>query len=270
MPELPEVETVVRTLRAFSLIGKTLTSVKFFCPKFPQTLQTLVGHPIQQIERRGKYIHFVFSSSLHLIIHLRMTGRFLLKPEGEFPARHERVIFYFNDFQVAFHDTRRFATFDVTTEPNQIFSRLGFEPLDPHFFADQFIELLSFRDKPIKVLLLDQSLIAGIGNIYADEALWEAKIHPQRLASSLSQKEAIRLFEAIRLVLMNGIKNGGTSLGKGAPNFHHLNGQSGYNQETLKAYGREGKRCYRCGNQIKRIVLHLRSTHFCPACQSLE
>ena len=196
-----------------------------------------------------------------------MTGQFLIKPAGESAARHERVIFSFKNLKVAFHDTRRFATFDLTAQPETLFSKLGPEPLDPAFTPEMFLHSLSQRNKAIKAVLLDQGIIAGVGNIYADEALWEAKIHPERRSCDLNKKEIIRLFDAVRKVLAKGIENGGTSLGGGAPNFHHLNGQSGGNQNTLQAYGKEGEPCVRCGQAIERIVVQQRGTHFCPICQ---
>ena len=268
MPELPEVESVVSSLKAASLIGKTLSSVQIICPKIPSELSQLIEHRIEGIERRGKYIHFRFSSGIHLIIHLRMTGQFLLKAKKASAAKHERVIFNFKEgIALAFHDTRRFATFDLTRDPDAIFSKLGPEPLDPAFSAEQFFSSISQKSKAIKASLLDQGIIAGVGNIYADEALWDAKIHPERPSSDLSKKESEQLLKSIQKVLRNGIQNGGTSLGSGSPNFHHLNGQSGNNQNTLNVYGKEGESCARCGRSIEKIAVKQRGTHFCPICQ---
>ncbi len=254
MPELPEVESVVCALRESSLIGRTLSVIETICPKIPD-LSCLIGQKIQAISRRGKYIHFQLST-VHLIVHLRMTGQFLLKRE----SKHLRVIFYFEDLVLAFHDTRRFATFDLSHDPKQFFSRLGPEPFDTFFDFSKW-------SKVIKAVLLDQSIIAGIGNIYADEALWEAGIHPERPACEINQQENHQLLEAVRKVLSQGIKQGGTSLGTAAPNFHHLNGHSGSNQNTLQVYGREGESCLRCGHSIEKITLQQRGTHFCPDCQ---
>lgn len=267
MPELPEVESVVRALRASSLIGKTLSSVEIICPKIPRQLTALTNQSILAIDRRGKYIHFTFSKGVHLIVHLRMTGQFLIKRTGESAARHERVIFSFKGLKVAFHDTRRFATFDLTDHPETIFRRLGPEPLGPVFTPEMLIHSLAQRNKAIKAALLDQGLIAGVGNIYADEALWEAKIHPERRSCDLNEEQVQRLFDSVRKVLAKGIENGGTSLGDGAPNFHHLNGQSGGNQNTLHVYGKEKEPCERCGHPIEKIVVQQRGTHFCPICQ---
>lgn len=270
MPELPEVESVVSSLKAASLIGKTLSSVEVICSKIPRELADLTGHRIIGIERRGKYIHFLFSKAMHLIVHLRMTGQFLLKNTKESPAKHERVVFYFKEgITLAFHDTRRFATFDLTKDPTAIFAKLGPEPFDSISPAE-FFSSLSRRSRAIKASLLDQGIIAGIGNIYADEALWDAKIHPERPSSDLSKKESERLLKSVQKVLNKGIKNGGTSLGSGAPNFHHLNGQSGRNQNTLSAYGKEGEPCERCQHPIERTTVQQRGTHFCPICQKLR
>jgi formamidopyrimidine-DNA glycosylase len=208
---------------------------------------------------------------MHLIVHLRMTGRFLLKKAGEKPIKHERVIFRFKDgTRLAFHDTRRFGTMTVTSQPAVIFQKLGVEPLDPAFSADHLFQLLSRRNKTLKAALLDQTLIAGIGNIYADEALWEAKLHPQQLCQNLTLEHTRRLHAALQMVLRKGIANGGTSLGEGTSNFHHLNGQSGKNQMTLNVYGRKGKPCRRCEKSLQRIIIAQRSTCFCPSCQKIS
>lgn len=268
MPELPEVESVVRALQGSSLLGKQLTAVEILCPKIPQELNQLLSQRLLKIKRRGKYLHFHFTE-LHLIVHLRMTGRCSIATAREVP-RHVRVIFIFEGTQLLFHDTRRFGTFEVTAQPEEVLGHLGPEPLDPDFSFAAFFPIFSQSTKGIKAALLDQSMIAGVGNIYADEALWEAMIHPETRASRLNKRQSRNLFEAVRKVLMKGIENGGTSLGDGAPNFHHLNGQSGNNQGALNVYGKTGKPCSRCHQAIQRITVHQRSTHFCPQCQSIE
>lgn len=273
MPELPEVESVVRALKGASLLGKEVVSVEVFCSKISSELpREISGRRLTEIQRRGKYIHFLWDSDLKgkvsLIVHLRMTGQFLWKRESEPAGKHERVHFLFSDgARIAFQDTRRFATLDLTTDPDGFFAELGPEPLDPSFTAEAFFQRIRIYQKAVKASLLDQHLVVGIGNIYADEALWLAQIHPLRASSSLLKKECAQLYEAIRTVLKKGIENGGTSLGDAAPNFHHLNGRSGQNQEELFAYGQTSKPCVRCKTAIEKIVVNQRGTHFCPRCQ---
>jgi formamidopyrimidine-DNA glycosylase len=261
MPELPEVESVARALRDASLIGKKIVSIKVFCSKMPQSLVgSLLGRHLINISRRGKYLHFLFDPNMSLIVHLRMTGQF----------KHERVNFAFCDGPlIAFYDTRRFGTFDLTLDPDRFFSKLGPEPFDPCFNGEELLQRLSNHNRAVKSSLLDQYVVAGIGNIYADEALWIAKIHPMRPSCSLTREECERLYQAIYRVLEKGIENGGTSLGDATSNFHHLNGKRGQNQSLLSAYGQETKPCPRCFKPIEKIIVCQRGTHFCPACQKL-
>lgn len=271
MPELPEVEAVVRALKMSPILGKTLSSIQISCPKIPSEIKTLTSQSIQHIERRGKYIHFHFTQKIHLLVHLRMTGKFLLKKSTEAPAKHERVLFYFSEgVCLAFHDARRFGTFAVTLDPSQFLSKLGPEPLESSLSPERFFQIFSSRKKAIKAALLDQTLLVGVGNIYADEALWEAKLHPERPCCELSKQESFALLKALRTVLDKGIAQGGTSLGTGAPNFQNLNGQSGKNQQTLNVYGKQGASCLRCGTLLKRITLVQRGTCFCPFCQKKD
>jgi formamidopyrimidine-DNA glycosylase len=269
MPELPEVESVVCALNEISLPGKRLTSLEIICPKIAKSLaDQLAAKRLIEIRRRGKYIHFQFDQNFSLIVHLRMTGQFLLKAMKDPVAKHERLIFNFEKkLRLGFHDTRRFATFELTTSPQLIFDKLGFEPLDRSVSGATLQGLLTRHHKAIKLSLLDQTIFAGIGNIYADEALWEAEIHPLKPSSSLKEQESGKLLQSVRNVLVKGIENGGTSLGFGASHFHHLKGQAGENQKSLAVYGRENAPCQRCGNPIAKIRVGQRGTHFCPRCQ---
>ncbi len=208
MPELPEVEYVVGALKQAALVGKKLLHIKIICPKVSQDLNALIGRKLIHLSRRGKYIHFVFSESIHFVVHLRMTGQFLFKTDREPIQKHERIVFDFEGTILSFHDTRRFGTFQLTKDPQNVFEKLGPEPFDPQMSPLHFFNRLSNKNKAIKSMLLDQSVVAGIGNIYADEALWAAKIHPERQSSSLTKNECRNLLKMIQRVLREGIENG--------------------------------------------------------------
>lgn len=264
MPELPEVEIVVRALNKARICDKTITDIDvYFGPK--KKLKSLVGDSFQDISRRGKYIIFQLKSS-YLFVHLRMSGKFLLKDEDVMKEKHEHVIFHFEDGRtLRFFDPRKFGTMQVVKNKEEIIDDLGPEPLK--WKCDSFCKALAERRGMIKPLLLNQSFIAGIGNVYADEALWQAHIHPQRHADSLSEKEMVKLHKAIQKVLKRGIEFQGTSLGMGLSNFQGLSGEGGNHQNLLDVYGRQGLPCKRCKAKIKKIIVGQRGTHFCPKCQ---
>jgi formamidopyrimidine-DNA glycosylase len=199
-----------------------------------------------------------------------MSGRLLLKSTGSPRLKHEHVVLNFNDHrQLRFHDTRKFGRFYLIKDANQILGRLGPEPLDSFFRAAEFADMLRNRGRMIKPLLLDQSFIAGLGNIYVDEALWDARIHPQRIAADLNDREIKSLCRAIRKVLRRGLKNLGTTLGSGQPNFFSIAGYNGRNRDQLKVFRRTGLACPRCRMAIKRIIVGQRSTHVCEGCQKI-
>lgn len=265
MPELPEVQTVVNHIKIFE--KRLLSDVKVYDDKLiaQEKLHVLKDQILLFVSRRGKYIHFSFSESLSLIVHLRMTGQFLCKKERE---KHDRAaLFFSNQLPLFFKDTRRFGTFLITHDPSAVFSKLGKEPLDPEFTLEEFYQNLITKKKALKTLLLDQSFLAGLGNIYTDEALWKAALHPQKSASSLSFTQAKTLFSAIREALQKGLDTGGTSLGEGNTNFHAINGKTGNNQNTLWVYAREKNPCLRCKKIIQKISFQQRGTHFCAHCQ---
>lgn len=265
MPELPEVQTIVNHVKRFE--KKSLIDVKVYdCKLIPQkTLDALKNKILLFVTRRGKYIHFSFSENLSLIVHLRMTGQFLCKKERE---KHDRAALFFSDqLPLFFKDTRRFGTFLLTHNPSEVFSKLGKEPFNPGFTPEEFYQNLLAKKKALKTLLLDQTFIVGLGNIYTDEALWKAALHPQKNASSLSFYQAKALFAAIREVLQKGLDTGGTSLGEGNANFHAINGQTGKNQNNLWVYAREKKPCFRCKTPIQKMYFQKRGTHFCAYCQ---
>lgn len=265
MPELPEVETVARALREEMLLGRAIVSVNIFFGS--NELQGMQGRRFLQVGRRGKFLVFTLSKG-YLLAHLRMSGKFLIKGVCEKREKHEQVLLELDDGRsLRFFDPRKFGRLYLVADPEVILGKLGPEPLELEF--EQFWEKLKGRARALKPLLLDQEFIAGIGNIYADEALWRAGLHPLRIASELLRKEAVELHRAIQAVLLRGIAQGGTSLGKGLANFQHVNGESGKHQNLLDVYGRTGEGCKRCRTEIEKIWVAQRGTHFCSSCQKL-
>jgi formamidopyrimidine-DNA glycosylase len=277
MPELPEVQTIVNDLKAAGVEGTTIKGAKVFWPRtiaVPSAkmfCKRIRGKSVSAIRRRGKFIVFDFKNGDHLLIHLRMSGRLHLV-SNDFPRRkHEHVILSFADGrQLRFHDTRKFGRLYLTSEAEKILNPLGPEPLAADHTQKIFASNLSPRKRMLKPLLLDQTFIAGLGNIYVDEALWDAKIHPRRIAASLTQSEIQALHRAIARVLKRGLKNLGTSLGTGKANFYSVAKHQGRNRAELKVFRRTGLPCPRCQTKIQRIIVGQRSTHICPHCQVLE
>lgn len=277
MPELPEVQTIVDDLKAAGLVGATVTDAAVYWQRSVVHLdpdmfcRRVRGKILADIHRRGKYIVFTFTDGDCLLLHLRMSGRLYLTQPGAARSKHEHVIIDFdNKLQLRLHDTRKFGRLILTGTPDTIVSRLGPEPLDEQFSPQILGRGLRAKKRRLKPLLLDQTFIAGLGNIYVDEALWEAQLHPCRISSTLTTSEVRRLHRAIRHVLTRGLRNLGTSLGTGKPNFHSLNGERGRNQYELNAFRRTGLPCPRCGTLIARLVVGQRSTHICPACQHCD
>ena len=274
MPELPEVQTVVDSLLQAGIIGRQIVRATVRWPKsvsggspswFRRRIQ---GQTIVSIRRRGKFIVIGLASPLSLLIHLRMTGRLIIDAGTTPVSKHVHVtLFLDNARRLLFHDTRKFGRMHLTRNPDEILGNLGLEPLSSEFTTKCLQQMLHTRRRIIKPLLLDQSIIAGLGNIYADEALWAAKIHPLRLSSSLSETEIKTLHRSIRKVLRNGIQNNGTSLGTGKTNFVSAIRKHGRNQLRLNVFQRTGLPCPRCKNLIHRIVVGQRSTHICDVCQ---
>ena len=197
-----------------------------------------------------------------------MSGRLNLEKKGSRRSKHEHVIFELDGTdELRFHDTRKFGRIYLTDDPLSILGKLGLEPLDRQFTLMALTKALAGRNRRIKPLLLDQTVIAGLGNIYVDEALWEAGIHPTRNAASLSAKEIEGLHRAIPKVLNRGLRNMGTSLGTGKGNFYSVAGRKGRNADRLNVFRRTGEPCPRCGDTIERLVVGQRSTHVCPGCQ---
>ena len=274
MPELPEVETVARGLRA-TLVGRTIVETKVLwarsvVPPDPAAFaRRLAGQTVTDVGRRGKWLMVALSGDNTLLIHLRMSGRLIVESEQCLDTRHLRALLLLDDGRrLSFFDQRKFGRLHLTTDPAQVLGALGPEPLSDGFTAERFEEMLRQRSGRSKPLLLDQRFLAGLGNIYTDEALWQARIHPLRQANTLSDIEAHRLHKAIRAVLQAAITGGGTTLEDGS--YRQIDGQAGEFAGSLAVYGRSGQPCPRCGQAIERIVVGQRGTHFCPECQNLE
>jgi formamidopyrimidine-DNA glycosylase len=272
MPELPEVETIRRGLisgsgEVPSLVHQRITSVDLFWPKAvasPDPLQFIQGlqqREIISLNRRGKFLLINLDHGT-LIFHLRMSGDLRMQPAGEPTQKHDRLQLNFNSgWKLVFNDTRKFGRAWLTEDPQKVLSGIGSEPLDPDLTPDKFHAMLQVRSRQIKPLLMDQRFLAGLGNIYTDEALFSAGIHPLRRSDTLTQPEAERLLTAIREVLQQGILPKGASI-----DWVYRGGDF---QNHFQVYKRTGSPCPRCGTPIQRIVVGQRSTHFCPVCQPL-
>jgi len=277
MPELPEVETVVRDLRAGGLVGRTFAGARVYWPRsvegFPVRAfcTRLRNRRIEEVRRRGKYIVLALSGGWYLLIHLRMSGRLFFAPGTAPRDEHERVVFRLDDGRtLRFHDTRKFGRITLTARPEDKLDRLGPEPLDRRFTAHDFAQRVGRHKGMLKPLLLNQQIIAGLGNIYVDEALFDAQLHPQRPCWTLVERDLHNLHISIRKVLRRGIRASGTTLGGGQANFYSASGRSGRNQDGLKVFRRTGEPCPRCGGTITRLVVGQRSTHVCEKCQELH
>jgi formamidopyrimidine-DNA glycosylase len=274
MPELPEVQTVVDTLQQAELLGRWIIDARVF---WPRTIEPLAPHEFSQsikdrritgLGRRGKYILMHSDGPETILVHLRMTGSLNLVPADTPRDKHEHVVLGLDDGrELRFHDPRKFGRFTLTTDPAEVLAHLGPEPLEESFTTKRFHNLVRERSRQLKPLLLDQTVVAGLGNIYVDEALWNARLHPLRSATSLTWEEAKALHRAIRSVLRRSIRSMGTSLGEGEGNFTRPGGRYGQNNRNLKVFRRTGKPCSRCGTAIERLIVGQRSTHLCPVCQ---
>lgn len=270
MPELPEVETVVRGLRPV-LVGRTLDTLWFDWPRSVQTptpeefAARIQGQRVNAISRRAKYI-VIHLEHDYLLVHLKMTGRLYVMARDETTEadRWVHVKFGLDDNkELRFSDSRKFGRVYLTTDIDTITGGLGPEPLEDTFDPATFAARLRSRNKSIKALLLDQTFVAGIGNIYADEALHRAGIHPLRLTRGLNNEEVGRLYETVRAALNDGIQREGASINW----YRKPDGSKGTSQEHFYVYGREGKPCLTCGAPIEKIRVAQRGTHFCAACQ---
>ncbi|MEA3309237.1 MAG: bifunctional DNA-formamidopyrimidine glycosylase/DNA-(apurinic or apyrimidinic site) lyase [Chloroflexota bacterium] len=280
MPELPEVEMVARMLRP-RLVGRRIEQLELLWartvdrPTPDEFRRQLTGATLLGVGRRGKYLLFPLDNGQTWLAHLRMTGKFLVSenpgweaPEGAlWKPSHVRARLRLDDgAYLLYIDTRKFGRFYLVADPEEIVGALGPEPLGEGFTVDWLQAALQGRRGELKRLLLRQHFLAGLGNIYVSEALWQAGIHPQRIAGTLTSMEVTRLHAAIVAVLRAGIQHGGTSLGD--RQYIYPNGELGQHQHHLAVYDRGDDRCPRCGYTIERIIQGQRSTYFCPVCQA--
>jgi formamidopyrimidine-DNA glycosylase len=270
MPELPEVETVARGLRE-PLVGRTITGMMARWPRciaFPPLDEfqgQIAGRQVVSIGRRGKYVVIGLDRG-SLLIHLKMSGRLRVVGPDEPPDKHAHTLFDLDDGrQLRFQDARKFGRVYLVDNLEQVTAGLGPEPLADDFSLDEFRRLLARRSGRLKSLLLSQEFVAGLGNIYADESLFAARLHPLRKANSLTMDEQAHLYEAIRTVLGSAVASRGTTLDD--QGYTDIQGQAGAYQERIAVYGRKGLPCPQCGTPVERVVLGGRSTHFCPQCQ---
>lgn len=264
MPELPEVETVVRGLQG-PLLQRTFTAVDIYWPNAIVTpmdeLKTkLPGRKIRQLNRRGKYLRFTLSGDLFLLLHLKMSGSLLVEPDDEPIHPHVRTIFHLdNGHALRFKDPRKFGRVYLVEDPAEVTGKLGPEPLNPDFTFETFKKLFARRKGRLKPLLLNQEFIAGLGNIYVDESCFRARIDPRRPVDTLSTRALKRLYLAIQESLRYGIMLKGAS-------FDEVY-RGGQYQNHFLVYGRTGKPCPTCQHPVQRFIVGGRSTHICVRCQ---
>ncbi len=271
MPELPEVETIRRDLLPL-ITGRTITQawVSPNAPRLVQLLPTadfcrlLPGHRVTAIDRRGKYLLLRLQGGLTWGVHLRMTGRLLHSPHGCDESPYLRARFQMDDgASLCFIDLRKFGTMWLVDDDSHIVGSLGPEPLEDAFTPTVLLATLKRRSAPVKAVLLDQAAIAGIGNIYADEALFLAGIRPARAADSISRPGSTRLHAAIRQTLEEALGDRGSSF----RDYLDASGREGGHHLKVRVFRRTGEPCYVCGTAIRRTKVAGRSTHYCPRCQ---
>ncbi|MDA0322205.1 MAG: bifunctional DNA-formamidopyrimidine glycosylase/DNA-(apurinic or apyrimidinic site) lyase [Verrucomicrobia bacterium] len=274
MPELPEVETVVNDLRDAGLVGRRVVKARVHWPRMiatssaKQFSRAMEGQQFAELSRRAKYIVASLSNGQGLLIHLRMTGNLRFRDSGTPRDPHEHVVLLLDDDrELRYRDPRKFGRWYLLDDVQEKLGGLGPEPLAPGFTADRLRRIISGRRGILKPLLLNQAFIAGLGNIYVDEALWDAGLHPQRSAESLSDDDVGALYRAIRKVLRRGVRSLGASLGKAQTNFYSVGGRRGRAQDGFKVFRRTGEPCPRCKTPIERTVIAQRGTHLCPVCQ---
>jgi formamidopyrimidine-DNA glycosylase len=269
MPELPEVETVARSLRP-KLIGRKIMGIRnswarhIDRPEHAVFAERIRGRTIQDVSRRGKFLLFPLDNAEMLIIHLRMSGHLAVIPSKTPVDKHTHTIFELDDGkELRFRDTRKFGRVYLVRNEDDILGKLGPEPLVVEFTAEVLAGILRGKKRLLKPFLLDQTMIAGIGNIYADEALFYAGLDPRRKTDTLNAQEIKKLHEGIRHVLRLGIQREGASIST----YLKPDGKKGNMQEDVKVFRRTGEPCFKCGDPIQRIVLGGRSTHYCATCQ---
>jgi formamidopyrimidine-DNA glycosylase len=272
MPELPEVESIARSLVSGqdggpSLIGARVEKARVAWkrtiaqPSAALFQKRVLGQQVLEVGRRAKFIKIQLEKDT-LLVHLRMSGDLLLAQSEAVLGAHSRMQLYFGDgLQLSFNDPRKFGRVWLVADTEAIFGGLGPEPFDPKLTPARFHEMLRTRKRQLKPLLLDQTLLAGLGNIYADESLYLSRLHPLTSSADVTEEQAAELLNAIRAVLAEGIRRNGASI-----DWVYRGGEF---QNYFNAYQKDGTACPRCGTKIARIVLGQRSTHFCPKCQKL-
>jgi len=266
MPELPEVETIARILRP-ALVGRTILAAQvewartLVEPGAPEFCARIAGQVVQDTGRRAKFLALRLSHDW-LVLHLRMSGDLVIRPADAAPAVHDRILLRLDDATtLAFNDTRKFGRAWLVDDPALVFAGLGPEPLTDEFTPAWLDENLRRRRRALKPLLLDQHFLAGLGNIYADESLHLAGLHPLTLSDSLSASQVEGLWRAIRETLQEGIRRNGASI-----DWVYRGGDF---QNYFRVYQRAGLPCVACGTPVEKIVVGQRGTHFCPRCQAL-
>ncbi len=273
MPELPEVETVRRTLLEL-VKGKTIHNVTIHWPKMIKEpddayefMQQIAGQTILDIRRRGKFLLFELTDFV-LISHLRMEGRYGVYTPEESSGKHTHVIFHLTDgTELRYADVRKFGTMHLFTKGTEEtvlpLAQLGVEPFSEQFTVERLNDAYKQSKRTIKTALLDQKTVVGLGNIYVDEALYRARIQPERLASSIGEEEMTVLHTAIVETLQEAVDAGGSSI----KSYVNGQGEMGMFQQSLNVYGRKGEPCHECGTLITKTIVGGRGTHYCPQCQ---
>jgi formamidopyrimidine-DNA glycosylase len=275
MPELPEVETVRKTLKNL-ILQKQIENITVNWAKIiknPQEIEQFVdalkGEMIEDIDRRGKFL-IIYTNKYAIVSHLRMEGKYGLFREDDPIDKHTHVIFHFTDHtQLRYKDVRKFGTMHLFKKGEEFCRQplcdLGPEPFSEEFTVEYLTKKLAKTQRKVKTALLDQKLLVGLGNIYVDEALFRAGIHPERIASTLSEQEISLLHKEIVLTLSRAVEKGGSTI----RSYVNSQGEIGMFQLELYAYGRQGEECKKCGTPLEKTVVGGRGTHYCPSCQSL-
>ncbi|CAH2716109.1 Formamidopyrimidine-DNA glycosylase [Neobacillus rhizosphaerae] len=275
MPELPEVETVRKTLKHL-VLNKTIDTITVYWPKIikhplevEQFIDALKGETIVDVGRRGKFL-LIYTNHYALVSHLRMEGKYGLYPKHEPFDKHTHVLFHFTDeTELRYRDVRKFGTMHLFKKGEEFLKPplidLGPEPFSEEFTEKYLAMKLKKTNRKVKPALLDQKLFVGLGNIYVDEALFRAGIHPERLANTLNETEIVILHREIVTTLSEAVNKGGSTI----RSYVNSQGEIGMFQLELYAYGREGEECKRCGTPLEKTKVGGRGTHYCPICQKL-
>ncbi|CAG9608865.1 DNA-formamidopyrimidine glycosylase [Pseudoneobacillus rhizosphaerae] len=276
MPELPEVETVRKTLENL-VLNKTIEHITISWPKMiknpteiDQFTDALKGQTIKKIGRRGKFLIF-YTDVYALVSHLRMEGKYAVYPKDEPFDKHTHVVFHFTDgTDLRYKDVRKFGTMHLFKKGTEFegppLIDLGPEPFSEEFTLDYLGQKLQKTNRKIKPTLLDQKIVVGLGNIYVDEALFRAKIHPETIANTLNKEQLLKLHQEIINTLSEAVQKGGSTI----RSYINSQGEIGMFQLELLVYGRKGESCKDCGRDLEKTVVGGRGTHFCPNCQPLE